>query len=253
MSGKVNYIKHLQAVVDRFDQDDRLSPWHISLYYALFQSWNRSKFNNPISINREDMMSASKIGSANTYTKTLKELDAWGYISYQPSKNRWKGSKVYMYSSDNSNNISTDKSTAQTKVQEPIKHERPSINNTNNKKPSKPLKEERAISSRRPNPEREVQKDEGKGKEGRFAPPPIDQVQAFFLEEGSTANEAENYHNYFESNGWLVGGKAKMKNWKAAARNWIKRSANFSSTERSPSGKKNYLDVNQDKDYSIPL
>ena len=79
-------------------------------------------------------------------------------------------------------------------------------------------------------------------------PPSIDEVKEFFLESESTSKEAENFFNYFESNGWLVGGKAKMKNWKAAARNWISRSSNFKKTE-----KKNYLDVNQDKDYSIPL
>jgi hypothetical protein len=225
MGMKVNYIKHLQAIVDRFDQDDRLSPWHISLYYALFQSWNRSQFKNPVSINREDMMSASKIGSANTYTKTLKELDAWGYIHYEPSKNRWKGSKVYMYSSDNSSDTSTDKSIEGTAVQEPIKHERPSINNTNNKKPSKPIKQKR--------------------EKRNFSPPSIDEVNEFFFEEGSTNSEAENFHNYFESNGWLVGGKAKMKNWKAAARNWVKRSQNFS--------KSNNLNTPSQSNYNTPL
>lgn len=35
--------------------------------------------------------------------------------------------------------------------------------------------------------------------------------------------EAEKFFDHFESNGWRVGGKAPMKNWKAAARNWKRR------------------------------
>jgi len=31
--------------------------------------------------------------------------------------------------------------------------------------------------------------------------------------------DVRSWFNHFESNGWLVSGKAKMKNWKAAARN----------------------------------
>ena len=37
-------------------------------------------------------------------------------------------------------------------------------------------------------------------------PPSIDEVKEFFLESESTSKEAENFFNYFESNGWLVGG-----------------------------------------------
>jgi len=68
----------------------------------------------------------------------------------------------------------------------------------------------------------------------------------------STTNQAEQFFNHFESNGWLVGGKAKMKDWKAAAKNWVKRSQNF----RSSSGAEKPIDrlhTNQDKDYSMPL
>ena len=70
----------------------------------------------------------------------------------------------------------------------------------------------------------------------------------------STSDQAEQFYNHFESNGWLVGGKAKMKDWKAAARNWIKRSEKFNSTHtersRSEGGR---LNTDQNKDYSIPL
>lgn len=233
MSGNVNYIKHLQAFVELMEQDNRLTPWHVSLYYALFHCWNDNQRVNPVSINRAEVMRLSKIGSVNTYTKALKQLHEWDYIVYEPSKNRWIGSQVYMYrfdnSSDNSTNNSTNKGIDNTGEHGVVTQVRPSLKSIKNNKDLKDKKVRKSKTS--------------------FASPTIDEVKNFFLEEGSTGSEAENYHDYFESNGWLVGGKAKMKNWKAAARNWIKRAQNFKGT----SSTNNRLHTNNDKDYSIPL
>lgn len=46
----------------------------------------------------------------------------------------------------------------------------------------------------------------------------------YFLNLGFSRIEAETFFDHFESNGWKVGGKAPMKNWQAAARNWCRRS-----------------------------
>lgn len=61
----------------------------------------------------------------------------------------------------------------------------------------------------------------------QFTIPDLQEVQSYFLEKQNTQTEAERFFNYFESNGWLVGGKTQMKDWKAAARNWIMRSKEF--------------------------
>lgn len=52
-------------------------------------------------------------------------------------------------------------------------------------------------------------------------PTSIDEVQAFMGSE----EEAAKFWDYFSSNGWKVGGKAPMKDWQAAARNWLRRSS----------------------------
>lgn len=222
----VNYIRHLEAVFDKFSSDQRLTTSHTSLYYSLFHLWNLSKFNNPISICRSEQMRLSKIGSANTYTRCLKQLDEWGYIEYLPSYNPLKGSIVNLYSFDNSSGKGCDTGNGKSSSNGSEIVVRPSINNLNNRnnKTSKPKKRKTA-----------------------FSPPPIEEIKIFFSEIKSTTDQAEQFHNHFESNGWLVGGKAKMKDWKAAARNWVKRSAKFSGE------KTNYLSVDEDKDYSIPL
>lgn len=55
-----------------------------------------------------------------------------------------------------------------------------------------------------------------------FSPPNLEECMSTFEDAGSTTDEGEKFFNFYESKGWMVG-RSKMKNWKAAARNWIKR------------------------------
>ena len=48
--------------MEKFIEDNRLNPSHISLYLALFQYWNLNRFSNPVSICRGEIMKLSKIG-----------------------------------------------------------------------------------------------------------------------------------------------------------------------------------------------
>ena len=60
-----------------------------------------------------------------------------------------------------------------------------------------------------------------KGEAKRFTPPTLEEVKAYCLESGHRI-DAERFIDYYESNGWMVG-RNKMKDWKAAVRNWAKR------------------------------
>ena len=55
-----------------------------------------------------------------------------------------------------------------------------------------------------------------------FQKPSIEHIQIYFEQKGYPKIEGDRFFNYYESVGWLVGGKTKMKDWKAAARNWIR-------------------------------
>jgi len=61
----------------------------------------------------------------------------------------------------------------------------------------------------------------------RFEPPSEALAIAYFTQQGSTAQEASSFWDYYQSKGWKVG-KATMRDWKAAARNWIRRAADYS-------------------------
>ena len=90
-----------------------------------------------------------------------------------------------------------------------------------------------------------------KKKNTKFIPPTLDLIQQYFIEKNKPGIEAEKFFNYFESNGWKIGGRSPMKNWKAAANNWMINSNKFNAPTNHP--KPDNLNTNQDKDYDIPL
>lgn len=199
--------------MDKLAADERLTPHHVSLYITLFQYWNLNHFRNPISISREEIMYTSKIGSVNTYLKCMKELDAWSYIRYEPSFNPQRGSKVYLYRFDNADDKG-QATAASSPDEQPVI---PSINNSNNSNT------------------------ENKEKGG---PPTQELIIDFFLKANSTEKEAQKFFLHFSSNGWLVGGRAPMKDWQAAAKKWILGVSQLSSHWGGKEGvnKKNYAE-----------
>jgi hypothetical protein len=59
-----------------------------------------------------------------------------------------------------------------------------------------------------------------------FAPPTKDEVFEYMKEKvplHEARREADKFFYYYESVGWLVGGKTKMKNWKSSASGWLTR------------------------------
>lgn len=233
---EINYISHLSLFYEKVYADNRLCMGHVSLYLALFQFWNLNRFKNPISLCRSEVMQLSKIGSTNSYTKYLKDLHHFGYLVYVPSFNPNIGSTVNLFTFDNS----TDKGSGKGSDKGRAIVVRPSINSNklNKQLNSKNIDREKSSTAELfPSPEKEK-------KNSVFRKPTLEQLQEYFTSEKSTNQEAQKFYLHYESNGWMVG-KTKMKNWKAAAKNWITRSSNFS--------KPNPLSTHQNKNYSEPL
>jgi len=57
------------------------------------------------------------------------------------------------------------------------------------------------------------------------------EVNSYFTEIGFF-DQSERFFDYYSANGWQVG-KNKMKDWKAAARNWCKNSKSFQNAKQS--------------------
>ena len=285
----MNYIKHLTGFFEKVSADYDLNPTHISLYMAIFQLWNQNRFQNPISISRDELMRISKIASTATYHKCMKDLTEREYVIYKPSFNPFKGSILEVCNLDfyskpvpkkelkkratkSKNDQVIEQVNEQVTKQALNKHQTsskhvPYINNINNTNIINLAKQEISKNEKKLNftnsifdevqesdlkVEKEKQKklrEKNKKKDenhssitssdclsrpigieklvSKFIKPTLEEAQIYFLEKNFTEIEAQRFFNYFESNGWLVGGRTKMKDWKAAARNWMLNARKF--------------------------
>jgi hypothetical protein len=324
----MNYVKHMNQWMELVTIDDRLTPHHISIYLALFQQWNKSRFPDSILICRNEIMQAAKVGSTKTYYNCLHALHEFGYIVYTPSNCPITGSRVsvnllFESSGEDENDDEKEDSdplcspintqvlhrqnklmsggksatTENPQVTTLLKHYKNLINskqrerrahekkiscsNFFNKK-LQPMeqsgfaagerkKEGTAMQSRKPaslpalRPVSTLKKELARN----FAAPTLDELKAFFaamrivLPSGNVCDraalelEAQKFFDHFESNGWLVGGKSPMRNWKAACRSWAAKIPYFN---RKPAGtsfravrpRKNFH-VELVKNYAQPL
>jgi hypothetical protein len=259
----MNYINHIRTFYSMAATDERLSANHISLYMALFQFWNLNRFENPFQINRFEVLQMCKIGSLNTYHKCLRDLDCFGYIQYIPSFNPLAGSLVNLYNFDTGVDTADDTTLGAKSVQLPYRSRR-KIDTGVDTAP-KPLykhskhinnktdREEQAQNANQnsDNRKEEKRKKVAPKKEKETVPRNLSAVIAFFQAENSTEIEAKKFYNHFESNGWKVGGKSPMKDWQAAARNWMLNCANFAPKSKPTS--QNPIILNTSKNYGEPL
>lgn len=225
----VNYIKHLKGVFLQFSKDNRLNPTHISLYVALFQIWNNNRFLEEFYINREEVMSFSKIGSKSTYHKCIRELNHWKYLIYYPSHNPFKGSKIKMFNFETSSgqalvhsNTKIETSSGQALVSI-NKHIQTNRNNKNINKLDQPKNEKIVID--------------------------------FFKKEKWPIIEAQKFFNHYQGIGWKVGGKTKIVNWQATAKNWMIKSEEIKTKENQKTVSQNQdnLKTSKNKNYNEPL
>ena len=89
-------------------------------------------------------------------------------------------------------------------------------------------------------------------KEKRFAPPTPENVRGYCREMGYTNVDAERFVDFYASKDWMVG-KNRMKDWKAAVRNWARQDQ--SPVAKKPAAKKNAFQNFEDRgtDYDAML
>ena len=73
-------------------------------------------------------------------------------------------------------------------------------------------------------PERENER-ESERKGSKVRPSSVEEVAEYMreIDVRYPMEEAEKFWDHFQSNGWKIGGKAAMKDWKATVRNWVRR------------------------------
>jgi hypothetical protein len=183
----------------------------------------------------------------------MRELHEKGYVIYEPSYNPFRGSLVRMVNLSSELKPLRKKEVTQLKNKQVIEQ---AVNK--NKTSSEPSTEQALVSSINIiNNTNNINLEGHPKKLENTVPPELQNVIAFFKEKKATEIDAEKFYNHFQSNGWLVGGKSKMKDWKAAARNWILNSEKFTNKTRHPElvegPKPNHLHTSNQKNYSEPL
>ena len=250
----MNYIKLLNAAFEKFYFDDRLNPTHISLYMALFQEWNSSRFADEFYVNRRDLMMASKIGSKSTYHRCVTELDSWNYLFYFPSNNPYKGSKIKMAIIETSDETVTGQYHPELEhlteryhpIREPVEGQyRPE--NEQVVYQHRPIGGQALVSTI--NNTKQV--NNIKQPKGRQA------VFIFFEEKGFNADEGKKFFEHYEANDWKTSDGKPIRDWQALAKNWIDRTELFNDennpNKKQPSHIKDNLCTVKNKDYGQPL
>ena len=281
----MNYILQLSGFFQKVAVDNRLNPTHVSLYMAVFQFWNSEKFRNPVTISRQELMRISKISAKATYHKCIKDLHNFGYIQYIPSYNPFKGSLVYLFDFQSAARliIEPDRTNIETSIEQALNRHRTNIETSIEQALVPSLKHN--INSLNENLEKEEtqskndivlkvsknrvkvvevngekvppkSKTDKRNLRAIVSPPDIVAVQNYFLELKSSEIEAEKFYNYFQSNGWKVGGKAPMQDWQASARNWLLNAQAFAKPQKALAAEQptpGQLNTPATKNYAAPL
>lgn len=223
---KVNYIQHQIAFFRKIYEDDRLTPYHISLYMALFQFWNYNRFQSTFGASRAELMQLSKVKSKSTYSKCLNELHQWNYIVYSPSNNPFVKSSFDLSIKWTTSGPPPNKSSPSNG----LPFVQPSPSNGLLLVPDKTYKHKPINIKEKPSSEI--------------------QVIEFFKKSESTEIEGQKFWHHYEAKGWMVG-NSKMIDWQAAARKWI-----LILKEKTKNGlvqQMDYLQTTSKKDYNEPL
>lgn len=212
----MNYLKHLNAIFEKFRKDSRPNPTHLSLYFALVHLWNLHRFPEMFFLHRQDAMDLAKIGSRTTYHKCLRELHHWGYMYYDPSHNPLKGSRVKMFDfGTTSGQVKVRQRTSTGQAVVPLINNNKPLLNTN--------------------------------KQGNS--PSFENLEKYFETQGSDLREAKKFFDYYQKAGWRTKAGTPVKNWKQLVRAWLHKNANVYAVSEN----RDNLYTTKDKNYGKPL
>ena len=183
----VNLIKLYRFAFDKIAQSKKLTFRDVALYYALIGYWNKYRFPEILSINREDLLNYSKIGSPNTYLLAMRTLDKYNIIKYLPSRNAAVGSKV---------KFCIDRSV--------LNQNLTNVNNSNDTELSSLINNSKPLET--------------------LQIPEKKEVINFFIEKSGSSELAEKFYNHNSAMGWRSNGQ-HIINWKSFALNYLNKSA----------------------------
>ena len=101
----------------------------------------------------------------------------------------------------------------------------------NDKQDDKQMTSRRQADDKQMTTDEEIKESKKEINNKRFVPPTVDEVRTY-INEKSLNVDPERFVDFYESKGWMVG-KNKMKDWKAAARNWSSKDKSVKPTSQN--------------------
>lgn len=236
----MNYIKHLNSAFEMFFYNDDMNPTHISLYMAIFHEWNAHRFAREFFVNRRELMKVAKIGSKSTYHRCIVDLNTWNYLTYYPSYNPYKGSKIKMsiiFKSPNSNEVTRIYNTELEQLAEQYH-----------------LNSEQALNLYHPTGGQVLVSKTNNNKQLKKINKPKDRqsVIDFFEENNFSIIEAEKFYKHYENKEWITKNGSPIIDWRAIASNWVERSS-LVNEKHKISNENDNLKTKKNKNYGEPL
>ena len=210
-----------------FENCDKVNANHTALYLFMCEINNRLGWIEQFQITSTECMAGMSAKSHNTYKRVFDDLVEWGFILViKKSKNQHQCNIVALSKFDKATDKALDKAnanhlTTQLTYSKTTNH-KPQTSNMVSNEFDHTLTPTSEVVKPKPKPNTLPQPAQGdildymieytKSKNQSFAKSYIE-------------TESAKMFNYYESKGWIVG-KSPMKNWKAAARNWLLNSQN---------------------------
>lgn len=193
---------------------------HTAIYCWLVELNNRLGWKEEFTINTQFTMEGLSIGNKNTYLAALSDLEKWGFIkTLRPSINQNYGRVITLRCGD----LVTPDTTAMdmAMIQENDGNDQGGVPidkpETNKPLNTKPNNETEAKSEKKSRP-----------KKSQFVPPTYEQVEAYFLEQGSNPELAEKCYFHYKDLDWHNKFGKKLSNWKnTMLNNWIRKNQNI--------------------------
>ena len=86
----------LQQFFNAIGNDPRIGASHISLYCAILNLSIGYGIDEAVLVVSSELMKCAKISGVATYHKCIRDLNSFGYITYMPSFNHRKKSKIFL-------------------------------------------------------------------------------------------------------------------------------------------------------------
>jgi hypothetical protein len=241
----MNYFTQVAHFFDLVEKDYRLTPFHISIYWALLHVWNKKHFAESFLISKNEILCLSKIGSEHTYYKRVTELHNWGYFECIPGKNGVVKCKfkLYEFSETIINQILETNAffyptqqncstaivdiLAQQNCSTPtaILHSQDSNNAAILIRQNRLIRHRDSLEQNHLNDafkSKEERKKVAAKKERNFTTIPNElEIDVFFAENNSTKEVGRKFFLYYSEISWVNKNNCPITNWHAAAKRWI--------------------------------